>query len=446
MNRLLFLALFLISISLSAQETSYYEYVNYRGDTSQLLTIHDPTICDCIKKDRHNDDQMEICDKKYDYDFMSEEEQQEFDIYVEICRNPSICDCALADMTDRGLIKSCDRKYRKSWHSDQERKAYLVDMRACTEADLSYAKLFAEANKELDICDCINIPEYDYMLRGDCDEKFFNEEEFDKEQVDANNLSLQACIANNEFSIDPTLCECAEFSATDEEFKKACAQKYNTDEMDPNDLVDYEKAVDLCKDLSFYKRLNVLVDSIHELERDSLSEESLENEFEGLRDLNDLFNGEWDSGNGRNGLGNFEEEMEFDLMDALMDYEEPAREVKESRIGHLEDDMKILLRNEATVEICNCHQLKEHQTWNINRCAEYYRLDLLSEKELETLRKMQSKCPENPVVKTICDCIEIADFDKSDEEKEKCKTLLKPLSTSELIGYMNGSKTCEEEK
>ncbi|MFT7614634.1 MAG: hypothetical protein ACI9J3_003617 [Parvicellaceae bacterium] len=441
MTRLILVLIILIPFFSFGQETSYFEYTDYRGDTIKLLTINDPTICDCVKKEYRNDDQKNICDKKYDYDFMSEEEQNEFNAHAQICRNPSLCDCAFADMKDRGLVKSCDNEYRRSWHSEIQRAEYLKEMKACTESDLSYPKLIAKANKELNICDCINIGSYAYKQQQECNEKFFDEENLTEKEIETNNILLQECITNNQFSIDPTLCECLEFSKSDDEFKKACAFKFNTNEMTPEELVDFEKANELCADLTFYRRLNVLVDSIQEIEGDSLNDD-FEESSNLMHDFDQLLDGSMESPFGRS----YENEWAESLTDAIEDMaveEYTPDNAQKGDYGNLENDMNRIVNREARITICSCHQLKENQTHFIARCPNYFRIDLLSDAELSQLQKMQDKCPDTKVVKTICDCIEINEYDKTDSEKEKCKELLKPLSTMELIHYMNKEKTCD---
>jgi len=442
MTRLILVFIILLPLFSFSQETSIFEYTDYRGDTIKMLTILDPTICDCVKKQYRNKDQKNICDKKFDYDFMSEEDQKDFDARSEICRNPSICDCALADMKDRGLVKSCDNEYRKSWHSDEERADYLVQMKECTESDLSYPKLIAKANKELSICDCINLNGYDYKQQQKCNKKFFNDDELTEKEIEANNTLLQECITNNQFSIDPTLCECLQFSETDDEFKKACAYKFNTSEMTPEELVDFEKANELCNDLNFYRRLNTLVDSIKEIEGDSL-DDSFDETTGGLRDINmfDHLGEESPFGNGW--AESFENAMAEAMEEVAVEDVSGNLYAKKADYGNLERNMLRLVGREARTQICDCHQLKENQTYLINKCPKYFRIDLLSAKELSQLQKMQAACPDTKVVKNICDCIEISEYDKTDAEKAKCKELLKPLSTMELIQYMNKEKQCK---
>ena len=118
-------------------------------------------------------------------------------------------------------------------------------MKECEEGDGSYAALIEQSKYEIEICDCINLGYDDYILRQECDEKFFDTEELSEEEIEANDKLIVECIENNEFSIDPTLCECADFSETDEEFKKACDSKFDKKKMKPGELVDYEKAIDL---------------------------------------------------------------------------------------------------------------------------------------------------------------------------------------------------------
>ncbi len=415
----------------SAQEETYmYEYIDYRGDTVELITITDPTVCDCIKKDYRNEDQQAICDKKFDYDFMTEEEQNEFDVRAQICRNPSVCDCALADMNDRGLVKQCDKEYRQNWHSDSRKEEILKEMRDCEETDLSYHRLIKTVGAELEICDCINIGQSEYKKRRECDEKFFDTEELSEEEIEQNNTALQKCIENNEFSIDPTLCECADFAATDEQFKKACEKKFDTSSMTPKQVKDYDEALALCKDLRFYERLNQINDSLALLEADS-SQVATEviSDFEAM--MEDAM-----------------AEMEFEMQESIYEAIEggswnSAFQKPKVEYGKLKEGVQNKIYSTARYTVCQCSQVKEHRKYLIQECPEYFRLDALSTSELSTLREMSSKCDAPKAVETICDCLEIPEGDKTDAEKARCEEWLAPLTPQELIKYMNGSTTCE---
>lgn len=434
MIRYILLPVIFLSLTTFGQDDTYiYYHIGYRGDTTELLTVKDPSVCDCIKKDYRNEDQKTICDKKYDYDFMTEDEQHEFDVRRTICNSPTICDCALADMKDRGLVKQCDREYRQRWLSDERRQEILNEMKECTEEDLSYPVLIADKKEELEICDCINLGYDEYKLKRECDEKFFDEEELEEDQIDANSQLLQECIENNQFSINPTLCECAEFADSDAEFKAACDNKYNKKKMSPKELEDFEKALDLCTELRFYERLNTLVDSAELAELDTLAkfESTFGEDFPPPPPPPPM----------GGGLQDLERAMEEAMAEMMIETDITSYS-DQPNFGHLEEEMKSSILSTARFTICECYQLKEHEHWLIEACPEYFRLDLLSDSDLVTLKEIRKKCAPTPKVESICDCLEIPDYDKSEEEKEKCKTLLAPLSPVELIKYMNKEKTC----
>jgi len=392
--------LFLFASIVSAQEPSQYSYINYRGDTIRLLTLEDPTVCDCIKKDNRNLDQKRICNRKYDYDFMTPQQQHDFDARKSICNDPSICDCGLANLENKGLIESCDRKFDLTGYSKREKVELLEMMEQCTENDLSYPKLIAEAEKEVRICDCINLGEDNYELKKECNEKFFDEVKLTKEKITENNKLLQECVENQLFSINPTICECQLFSKTDADFKQACSEKFDTTKMTRTELFDFKKAMELCVVLEFYRILNELQDST------------------------ELSSTELQTGK------------------VLIQPIRPFKQAKASLIRKYSSEVQRKIDQTALMDICDCIHLDSGQVNKMKNCIHYFRLGLLSEEELASLQTIKKNCPKRPAIITICACINATDKNKSHEDDAKCKQLLDTLSTSELIKYINGEKSC----
>jgi len=400
--------LFLFTTTASAQISSTFNYINYRGDTIRLSTIEDPTVCDCIKKDNRNLDQKRICNRKYDYDYMTPQQQHDFDARKFICNDPSICDCALAKLDNKGLIESCDRKFDLTRYSKSEKLELLEIMEKCTENDLSYPKLIADSEKEIRICDCINLGEGNYELKKVCNERFFNETSLTKEEVAENNKLLQKCVENQLFSINPTLCECQLFSKIDEDFKQACSEKFDTSKMNRSELVDFKNAMELCIVLQFYRNLNELHDST---------------------ELGDLFS---TSPNSQLTAFNTNNRIEW-----------RSEQPKALLIRKYSAEVQQKIDKTALLDICDCVHLDSGQVRQMNKCIAYFKLDLLSEKEMASLQTIKKNCPAQPEIMTICTCITMDDKNKSQEDRAKCKQLLDTLSTSELIKYINGEKSCD---
>ncbi len=400
--------LFLFTTAVSAQKSSTFNYVNYRGDTIRLQTIEDPTVCDCIKKDNRNLDQKRICNRKYDYDYMTSEQQHDFDARRSICNDPAICDCALANLNNKGLIESCDRKFDLTTYSKIEKLELLDIMGKCTENDLSYPKLIAESEKEVRICDCINLGEGSYDLKKECNERFFNEVSLTKEELAENNKLLQECVENQMFSINPTLCECQLFAKTDEDFKQACSEKFDTTKMNRSELSDFRNAMELCPVLEFYRNLNELHDST---------------------ELSDIVTSPASSQltvfNTKNRIG--------------WRSEQPKALV----IRKYSTEVQQKINEAALMNICDCVHLDSGQVSKMKKCIAYFKLGLLSEEEMASLQTIKKNCPAQPEIMTICTCINMDDKNKSQEDQTKCKQLLDTLSTSELIKYINGEKSCD---
>lgn len=240
MNKMVFRYILLIFIGLlsgicALAQSSYYNHIDYYGDTVKLLTISSPTICDCIKKDYRNKDQKRICDRSYDYDFMSEEEREAYNKQVRICRNPSICDCVNADMSDKGLLKQCDENFNYKGISTKRLQEIEDDIKKCREE---------KDIEELQVCDCINIRE-DY-IQEQCDEKYFHEDLSDHEKQKIA-LQMKQCVEDTAYRVHVNICDCALESQDDDEIKKACNDKYNTSKMDSTALTEYLIEINYCR-------------------------------------------------------------------------------------------------------------------------------------------------------------------------------------------------------
>ncbi len=256
MRYLFIFILFILTCKLGAQER-YYNYVDYDGDTTKLLVIESPTICDCVHKDWRNKDQKAICDRIYDYDFMSDEEKKAYDKKAKICRYPSVCDCARADMKDKGLVKKCDDLYFSEYMSESRLQEIKEEMAACDE-------IVDTTKDELDICDCININN-DYKLKRKCDEEFFNED-FSEEKREEIEASIQKCVEESSYELKVSICDCAQFS-TDPEFIKICMEQYDTTQMDSVELAAFKLDIIRCNEDLL---LNSFIDSL-QLSEDSVA-------------------------------------------------------------------------------------------------------------------------------------------------------------------------------
>ncbi|MBT6514403.1 MAG: hypothetical protein HOK65_06505 [Crocinitomicaceae bacterium] len=400
--------LLLISTITNSQETTYY-HINYKGDSVKLLTISNPTVCDCIKKDYRNIDQKKICAKKFDYDFMTEKDQRDFDAKKEICKNPSVCDCAKANLFNTGLIKACDNKYRLKWVTVSEKKALLSRMHECTDDDLSYPKLIAKSMHQTEICDCINLSDKNYDLKKKCQSLFFDENTKTLEEIETNTALLQKCIEDKNFSIDPTICECKKYAKNDNDFYDACSEKFDTISMSVSELQDYRAATILCSELEFYRHLNTLIDSLNSnptLTKKSTNEQQLMDPEKVER---------------------FDETNNWIELNEIK-YEQRVRQ---------------LILNTAKFQICDCIHLTNPSESRIEACVNYFKLNILSLKDLSTLKNIAQHCSNQVEIETVCDCVSAKENTLSPIDKENCKKLIAPLSTSDLIKFMNGEKKCD---
>lgn len=403
--KILCIFLFLATAA-NSQESLFYNHINYSGDTIKLPTIADPTVCDCIKKNRSNLDQKKICGKKFDYDFMTEEEQRDFNAKKEICKNPSICDCAKASLLNAGLIKVCDNEYRFHWMNDTEKNDVLSIMHDCTEDDLSYPKLIAQSMQQIEICDCININDNRYDLKKKCNKLFFDEENISQDQIEKNAVLLQDCIENNNFSINPTVCECHKYASSDIYFQTSCSEKFDTTKMSSNQLKDYKTAKLLCTELSFYRRLNSLHDSLTS-ERSNIKPN---------------------------------EQLNFFRDEESSHITEKDNSTAWKKNGY-EYGVKQLIINTAKIQICDCAGLRKSEQHRMNECMDYFRLNYLPPEDLVILKSIIHKY--SIEIKTVCECLRANDGSMTESEKDRCKKLIAPLSTSELIKFMNGTEKCD---
>jgi len=191
----------------------YYDYINYRGDTTKLPVYKNPTVCDCEHASRNNKDQTKICIQTYDYDFMSDEDKAKYDRKLETCRYPTICDCANVPFENKGLIKSCDENFNYNGISEQTLRENIKLLAKCPKK---------KKEEKASICDCLNVS--DFSTRKKCNETYFGDS-ISKEQIIINSNLLADCVKDKEYKIEVTTCDCALFSDTDAEYKKLCDQK-----------------------------------------------------------------------------------------------------------------------------------------------------------------------------------------------------------------------------
>lgn len=378
-----FIFLILISFwfaSTGTAQTEDFLYINYRGDTVIYQTVLNPTVCDCHKSSGVNTDQKRICAKKYDYDFMSKEEKQTYDFQLKICKHPSICDCAKADMQDKGLIKSCDQNYlNPRWIDQEKREQNLMEMRACKEENRTIYRLQKEANTTVELCECINIPSYDYKKKKKCDETFLDEKELGEDVVKKNLESMQKCAENMETSLNPTICDCAQFAATDEEFEKACRQKFEKAITDSLQREDYEAALELCSEYHLYLRIKTIRDSVKQTT-------VFENEVEKTE------NPPLASPRNR--------KTEERLEDLVKQLEQMKREANETAINYRPDptpgNLKNWVENKiltlTSLPICACSNLEKEDSVTIRKCLREYPIQYLSAEEFEQLSALKKRC------------------------------------------------------
>ncbi len=217
-------------------QVDYYDYVNYKGDTIRLEVIQEPTICDCNDIDWRNKEQKKICNLTYDYDFMSEEEQQAYDKQLYICKYPSICDCANADQKDKGLLKACNRLYNYKHISSEQLKKNLEELKKCPK----------KKDSNFSICDCINVD--DYRLKKKCNDTFFNDSLISEADRKKNLAQLKKCVEKQSYELEVTTCDCALYGDTDKEYKAICDEKLNEKKKNKRELTQYLYDLKICKE------------------------------------------------------------------------------------------------------------------------------------------------------------------------------------------------------
>ena len=179
--------------------------------------------------------------------------------------------------------------------------------------------------------------------------------------------------------------------------------------MSIKELRDYRAAIKLCVELEFYRHLNVLIDAsdnkpIH-------TKESSNDQV-----LIDPKMIEWTD--------------EADDWTAWhkMNYEESVRK---------------LILSVAEIQICDCINLNNPSQSRIEECVNYFKLNILSTEDLSTLKNIAQHCSNQVKIETVCDCVKAKENTLSPIDKENCKKLIAPLSTSDLIKFMNGEKKCD---
>lgn len=218
-------------------QDDYYNYIKYNGDTIKLEIIKEPTVCDCYNIDWRNKEQKKICNLAYDYDFMTEEEQKEYDKQRSICEYPSICDCAHADQNDKGLLKACNQNYNYKSISEKQLQRNIEELKKCPE----------KPKKEISICDCINVD--NYRLKEKCNELFFNDSLISETEKKKNFEAMKKCIENKSYELEVSTCDCALYGdSSDEEFKKICDEKLEEKKQNKRELTQYLHDLKTCKE------------------------------------------------------------------------------------------------------------------------------------------------------------------------------------------------------
>ena len=231
----LFLLFILNSVSYFSQDY-YYDHINFRGDTTKLPVYKNPSVCDCHHAIWNNKEQKKICALTYDYDFMSEEEQENYDSKLETCKYPSICDCANLSNKNKGLIKSCDENFNYKGISEQSLKENIKLLAKCPKD---------KKEEKFSICDCLNVSEN--AIRIKCDETFFGDSINETQRTVNQNLLID-CIKNKEYEMEITTCDCALFSKTDAEYKKLCDKKIEDLKQNKRALSVYLYSLKVCKE------------------------------------------------------------------------------------------------------------------------------------------------------------------------------------------------------
>lgn len=235
MNYITTTSLFLLLLTgIKAQKM--YNYVDYKGDTTQLEVIENPTVCDCENIDWRNKEQEKVCNLTYDYDFMTEEEKKEYDKNRSICLYPTICDCANANKKNKGLLKVCNQNFNYASISEKQLQRNIENLKKCPKAK----------KEELSICDCINVE--DYQLKKKCNETFFNDSLVPEEQRKENMLSMKKCIEEKKYDLNVSTCDCAKYEEKDEEYKKICDDKIEKLKSNKRELTEYLYDLKICKE------------------------------------------------------------------------------------------------------------------------------------------------------------------------------------------------------
>jgi hypothetical protein len=177
-----------------------------------------------------------ICNLTYDYDFMSEEEQEVYDQQLAICKSPSICDCANADQKDKGLLKACNRNYNYANISEEQLKENIEKLKKCpSKKEMSFT-----------ICDCINVDDDD--LKKKCNDTFFNDSLITEEERQNNLIQLKKCIENQSYELAVTTCDCALYGETDKEYKEICDNRLNEKKTNKRELTQYLHDLKTCRE------------------------------------------------------------------------------------------------------------------------------------------------------------------------------------------------------
>lgn len=217
-------------------QTEHFVYKNIQGDSIKIEIIQEPTICDCINVEWRNKKQKKVCNLTYDYDFMSKEEQEEYDKQKYICEYPSICDCAHVSNKDKGLLKTCNSYYNYKRISKEQLDKHIKELENCPKKE----------KEKISICDCINVD--NYQLKQECNDTFFNDSLVSEVQRKENLNTMKKCIEEQNYQLDVTACDCALNSNNDLEFKLICDEKIEKLKENKRKLTDYLYTLKVCKE------------------------------------------------------------------------------------------------------------------------------------------------------------------------------------------------------
>jgi hypothetical protein len=227
-------SLLILTLSINSQST--FNYIDYKGDTTALEVNETPTVCDCENIDWRNNEQKKVCNLTYDYDFMSEEEQKEYDKQQQICQHPSICDCANVSKKNKGLLKTCNRLYNYKSISQEKLEKNIKRLQKCPE----------NKKEEIKICDCINVD--NYKLKKECNKLFFNDSLVSEEQRKTNLDAMKKCIEKQDYELNVSTCDCAKYGENDKEFKKICDKKIEKLKANKRELTEYLYDMEVCRE------------------------------------------------------------------------------------------------------------------------------------------------------------------------------------------------------